>query len=77
MPWGDGGARAKVLASADGYVVAIVEAEPGYRGTPHEHAHAELLYVLDGAVRTQGRALGPGDAYAAAAGSMHDDFEAV
>jgi uncharacterized protein len=74
VPWGEAGARAKVLASADGYLVALVEAEAGYEGTPHEHAHAEVLYVLDGAVRTQGRTLRAGDAYAAAAGSVHTDF---
>ena len=66
-----------MLASADGYVIAVVEAEAGYEGTPHEHAHAELLHVLDGEVRTQGRTLRRGDAYAAAAGSVHDDFTAV
>ena len=32
-PWGSGGnARAKVLASGDGFYVALVEAEPGYSG---------------------------------------------
>ncbi|HEX6419341.1 MAG TPA: cupin domain-containing protein [Acidimicrobiales bacterium] len=77
VPWGDGGdARAKVLGSADGYVVALVEAEPGYRGTPHEHAHAEFLYVLAGRIRNQGVTMEAGDGYAAAAGSVHSDFEA-
>ena len=74
-PWGSrGNARAKVLADADGYFVALVEAEPGYAGDPHEHAHPEFLYVLDGVIRTQGVDLEAGDAYAAAPGSSHTDF---
>ena len=76
-PWGSGGnARAKVLADGDGYYVALVEAEPGYAGDPHEHAHTEFLYVVDGSLRTQGERLGPGDAYVAAAGSVHEQFDA-
>jgi hypothetical protein len=39
-PWGNGGAQAKVLGSADGYLVALVEADAGYQGTPHEHGYA-------------------------------------
>jgi quercetin dioxygenase-like cupin family protein len=74
--WGDGNARAKVLGSADGYVVALVPAEAGYRGTPHQHAHAEFFYV-DGRLRNQGQELVSGDGYAAAAGSTHDDFDAL
>lgn len=74
-PWGSGGdARAKVLACGDGYHLALVEAQPGYTGDPHEHQHTEMLYVLDGTVRTQGQVLEPGDAYVAAAGSAHTDF---
>ncbi|HZP30764.1 MAG TPA: cupin domain-containing protein [Acidimicrobiia bacterium] len=74
-PWGSGGnARAKVLANGDGYHLALVEAEPGYRGDPHEHAHTEFLYVVRGSLRTQGRTLHAGGAYVAASGSTHDDF---
>jgi quercetin dioxygenase-like cupin family protein len=74
-PWGSrGDARAKVLASGDGYYLALVEAEPGYHGDPHEHGFAEMLYVLSGTLRTQGVEMGPGDAYVAAAGSVHTDF---
>lgn len=75
MPWGDGGiARAKILGDADGYLVTVVEAEPGYVGTPHEHDHAEFFYLIDGEVRNQGRTMRSGDGYAARAGSFHDDF---
>ena len=78
VPWGDdGNARAKLLGTADGYVLALVEADAGYRGTPHEHTHAEFLFVVNGTIRNQGVSLGAGDGYAAAAGSSHDDFEAL
>jgi anti-sigma factor ChrR (cupin superfamily) len=77
VPWGEGGARAKVLGSADGYVVALVQAVEGYRGTPHQHAYAEFLYVVNGRLQNQGQELISGDGYAAAAGSTHDDFEAL
>jgi hypothetical protein len=77
-PWGqDGNARAKVLGTADGYLVAVVEAETGYKGTPHEHAHAEFSYVVSGQIRNQGEVLSAGDGYAAAAGSTHTDFEVL
>jgi mannose-6-phosphate isomerase-like protein (cupin superfamily) len=78
MPWGaNGDARAKVLGSADGYTVALVEAQAGYQGTPHEHAYTEFFYLIDGHIRNQGLDLKSGDGYAAAAGSMHTDFEAL
>ena len=63
-----------MLATGDGYYLALVEAEPGYRGDPHEHGFAEMLYVLSGTLRTQGVEMGTGDAYVAAAGSVHADF---
>ena len=73
--WGSGGnARAKMLATGDGYYVALVEADRGYQGDAHEHAHAEFLFVVDGTLRTQGRTMSTGDAYVASAGSTHDDF---
>lgn len=75
VPWGSGGlARAKVLASGDGYVLALVEASPGYAGDPHTHEHAEMLHVLAGEVATNGEVLGVGDGYVAAAGSEHVTF---
>jgi quercetin dioxygenase-like cupin family protein len=74
--WGtDGNARAKVLASANGYTVVLVEAGAGYRGTPHTHTFPEFQYVLDGELRNQGRTMVAGDAYAASEGSTHTDFE--
>ena len=74
--WGaNGDARAKVLGAADGYTVALIEAPAGYKTAPHEHNHAEFFYLLDGAIRNQGQTLVSGDGYAAAAGSVHSDFE--
>jgi quercetin dioxygenase-like cupin family protein len=69
-----GEARAKILGTAEGYSVMLVEAKPGYRGTPHVHGYPEFSYVVDGTVRTQGEEMKAGDGYAAATGSSHDDF---
>jgi quercetin dioxygenase-like cupin family protein len=76
FPWvgSAGEARAKVLGTADGYNVMLVEAKPGYQGTPHEHAYTEFNYLVDGTVRNQGQVMKAGDGYAAAAGSTHADF---
>ena len=78
VPWGSSGdARAKVLATADGFTIAEVEARVGYDGMPHVHASPEMLYVLEGELRNQGRVMRAGDAYAARAGSKHTDFHAL
>ncbi|QGG93661.1 cupin domain-containing protein [Actinomarinicola tropica] len=75
VPWGSGGsAWAKVLASGDGYHLALVEATPGYRGDRHVHDHTEMLHVVAGEVETNGEVLGPGDGYVAEAGSEHVTF---
>jgi uncharacterized protein len=77
-PWGEGAkARAKLLGSADGYLVMLVEAQEGYEGSPHQHEHAEFFYLVRGRLRNQGLELTAGDGYAAAAGSVHDDFVAL
>ena len=74
-PWGPhGDAKAKLLASADGYNVVLVVADPGYTGDPHIHRFPEFLYVIDGTLHTQGQVVATGDAYAAAAGSVHTEF---
>lgn len=78
VPWGSAGnAEARVLAVGDGYHVVLVRAEAGYTGEPHVHEQTEFLYVVEGTVRTQGRTLSAGDAYAAAIGSPHTDFTTV
>ncbi len=74
-PWGSrGDAKAKLIASADGYNVVLVVAEPGYGTDRHVHDFAEFVYVIGGTMRAQGHVLGPGDAYAAAAGSVHTEL---
>jgi quercetin dioxygenase-like cupin family protein len=74
-PWGSrGDAKAKLIASADGYNVVLVAAEPGYCTDPHVHDFPEFVYVIDGTLHAQGHVLGPGDAYAAAAGSVHTEL---
>ena len=75
VPWGStGDAKAKVLATGDGYYVVLVQADPGYMGEAHEHEYSEFSYVLDGEYRTQGQMMRAGDAYVAAPGSVHTDF---
>ncbi|WP_234010367.1 cupin domain-containing protein [Streptomyces sp. SPB074] len=78
IPWGsDGKARARLTARADGYLMALVEAEPGYVTDPHTHAHTEFLYVIEGDCVNQGVPMTTGDVFAAAAGSRHSHFEAL
>ena len=75
VPWGStGDAKAKVLATGDGYYVVLVRADAGYTGEAHEHDYTEFSYVLDGECRTQGRTMQAGDAYVAAPDSVHTDF---
>jgi uncharacterized protein len=71
---GHGNARAKVLGTADGYYLTLVEADAGYRGNPHDHTNAEFFYLLEGTIRNQGQVITAGDGYAASAGSTHTDF---
>jgi quercetin dioxygenase-like cupin family protein len=74
-PWGArGDARAKLLASADGFNLVVVVADPGYAAERHVHGFPELVYVLDGTLRVQGHELRRGDGYAAAAGSVHTEL---
>lgn len=76
VPWGgQDDARAKLLGEADGFTLVLIEAQAGYKGAPHEHAHPEFFYLFDGVVRNQGQVMVAGDGAAAAAGSVHSDFE--
>jgi len=74
-PWGArGDAKGKLMASADGYQVVLVVAEPGYATDPHVHGFPEFVYVIDGTMHAQGHLLARGDVYAAAAGSVHTEL---
>jgi quercetin dioxygenase-like cupin family protein len=64
----------KIAAQADGYHIALVEAEPGYQTDPHVHEHTEFFYLIEGRVRNQGRTVTTGGLFAAAVGSEHTDF---
>ena len=75
VPWGNqGDAKAKVLAEADGYMVVLVQADPGYRCGAHEHTSAEFFYLVDDWSETRVRPCA-GDACAAGEGSIHTYFE--
>jgi hypothetical protein len=74
-PWGPHGqAKARLLASADGFNVVLVVAGPGYSADAHVHGFPEFVYLVDGTMSVQGHVLGRGDAYAAAAGSVHTEL---
>ena len=76
VPWGTtGDAKAKVVASGDGYMLVLVEADAGYRGDPHEHDYTEFSYVLEGQLVNQGVPMRAGDGYVAVPGSTHAHFE--
>ncbi|MEM9039113.1 MAG: cupin domain-containing protein [Actinomycetota bacterium] len=68
------GVSMKMLATADGTAIALFRFEPGYRGTPHHHEQAEFSYVLEGTLLSNGVVMPAGQAYAAQAGTDHEEF---
>jgi hypothetical protein len=76
MPWGSqDNARVKILGEADGYTIALIQAEAGYQTAPHEHSYAEFFYLFEGSIRNQRQVMHAGDGYAASKGSVHTEFE--
>lgn len=76
QPWqamGEGVAM-KALGAADGRMIATFQFQPGYVGGVHEHAEPEFSYLLEGSLISQGVLMTAGHAYAAQAGTTHDDF---
>lgn len=76
MPWqpmGEGIAM-KPLGAANGRMMASFQFQPGYVGGMHDHADAEFTYILEGSLISQGVVMTAGHAYAAEAGTTHDDF---
>jgi anti-sigma factor ChrR (cupin superfamily) len=68
------GIAMKALAVADGRMIATYQFQPGYVGGVHRHTEAEFTYVLEGSLISQGVLMTAGHAYAARAGTDHDDF---
>jgi len=64
----------KVLGSADGKLIAMFKFDAGFVGDTHHHEEAEFSYVLDGAVISNGVRMEAGHAYAANAGTTHEEF---
>lgn len=76
QPWqtiGDGVAI-KALGAADGRMIATFQFQPGYVGGVHQHHEPEFSYILEGSLVSQGVLMTAGHAYAATAGTTHDDF---
>ncbi len=68
------GVTMKMLGAADGRVIAMFKFEPGFAGGTHHHDEPEFSYVLDGEIISNGVAMAAGHAYAAEAGTTHDEF---
>jgi len=68
------GVEMKTLGVANGRMIALFQFEAGYVGGSHSHGDAEFTYVLEGDLVSNGVKMGPGHAYAAQAGTTHDEF---
>ncbi|MEM8618644.1 MAG: cupin domain-containing protein [Actinomycetota bacterium] len=76
QPMGEGVAM-KMLAAADGKVIALFKFEPGYVGGSHHHEEAEFTYVMEGDLVSNGVEMQAGHAYGAQAGTDHEEFRSV
>jgi quercetin dioxygenase-like cupin family protein len=63
----------KVLGAADGKVIALFRFAPGWVGGSHFHEDAEFTYILEGDLASNGVAMTAGHAYAARAGTRHEE----
>lgn len=68
------GVAMKVLGAADGKLLAMFQFGAGYVGGTHHHEEPEFSYVLDGSVVSNGVRMEAGHAYAAVAGTTHEEF---
>ncbi len=68
------GVAMKSLGGANGRMIALFKFDPGYSGATHEHADAEFSYVLEGELISNGVTMAAGHAYAAEAGTTHNEF---
>ncbi|MGB3736779.1 MAG: hypothetical protein WA964_17600 [Ilumatobacter sp.] len=64
----------KMLAAADGKVIALFRFGAGYVGGTHHHEEPEFSYVLEGDLVSQGVAMSAGHAYGVQAGTDHTEF---
>ena len=76
VPWQElaPGVEMKALGAATGRVIAMFRFAPGYEGASHHHDDAEFSYVLEGDLTANGVLMQAGHAYAASAGTTHDEF---
>jgi len=68
------GVAMKTLGGANGRSIALFKFDAGYVGPVHQHADAEFSYVLEGELVSNGVTMASGHAYAAEAGTTHDEF---
>jgi len=64
----------KVLGVADGKMIALFRFGAGYVGGTHHHEEPEFTYVIEGDLVSNGVEMATGHAYAAQAGTDHDEF---
>ncbi len=69
------GVAMKTLGIAGGRMIALFRFDAGYVGRAHHHEDAEFTYVLDGDLTSNGVPMAAGHAYAAEAGTDHEQFE--
>ncbi len=68
------GVAMKALGVADGTMIALFRFEAGYVGGSHHHEEPEFTYVLEGDLVSNGVTMHAGHAYAARAGTDHEEF---
>ena len=68
------GVAMKTLGGANGRAIALFKFDAGYVGSPHEHTDAEFSYILEGDLISNGVTMTTGHAYAAEAGTTHEEF---
>ena len=69
------GITMKSLGIADGKIMAMFKFDAGYVGGQHSHdSEPEFTYVLEGSIISNGVLMSSGHAYAAQAGTTHDEF---
>ena len=68
------GVAMKMMGGANGRMISLFKFDAGYVGTAHEHGDAEFSYILEGELISNGVKMTTGHAYAAEAGTTHEEF---